>query len=61
MESSVTGATGIGGDTSFLGTYEIPVGVAGCSGVLTLSVTEKNLPPLLLPVRKYLAEPLLHN
>ena len=60
VESSITGATGIGGDTNFLGTYtgiggdtnflgtyEIPVGVAGCSGVLTLSVTEKNLPPLL--------------
>ena len=47
VSSSVTGATGIGGDTNFLGTYEIPVGVAGCSGVLTLSVTEKNLPPLL--------------
>ena len=47
VSSSITGATGIGGDTSFLGTYEIPVGVAGCSGVLTLSVTEKNLPPLL--------------
>ena len=42
VKSSVTGATGIGGDTNFLGTYEIPVGVAGCSGVLTLSVTEKN-------------------
>ena len=42
-------AVGVGGSTSFLSSAEIPVGIQGVSGVVTLNVIDTNL-PLLLPM-----------
>ena len=45
-------ATGVGGASDFQGSYEIPVGLDGCSGLLTIHVLDDASPevPLLLPV-----------
>ena len=45
-------ATGIGGASDFQGSYEIPAGLGGCSGLLTVHVLDDSCPdvPLLLPV-----------
>ena len=42
-------AKGVGGETSFLLSAQVPVGVGGTSGVLTIHVVEDEM-PLLLPV-----------
>ena len=42
-------AVGVGGNTTFLQSAEMPVGIQGVSGVLVLHVIDTNL-PLLLPI-----------
>ena len=42
-------AVGVGGSTHFQRSAEIPVGIAGCGGTLTIHVVSQEI-PLLLPV-----------
>ena len=44
----LTGASGIGGSTEFLETIEVPIGLGGVSGTVTLNVVSQDA-PLLLP------------
>ena len=44
----LTGASGIGGSTDFLETTEVPIGLGGVSGTVTLNVVSQDA-PLLLP------------
>ena len=44
-EESYTG--GVGGKCKIIGVVEIPLGIAGESGIKTMKVTEANVPPLI--------------
>ena len=43
--SSSTG--GVGGKANIVGTVEIPIGIAGSSGIIKMKVTKEDIPPLL--------------
>ena len=38
---------GVGGRCKIIGQVEVPLGVAGASGIKTMKTTEANIPPLL--------------
>ena len=42
-------AAGIGGQTKFLLSAEVPTAIAGCSGIITVHVIEQDV-PMLLPI-----------
>ena len=40
-------ASGIGGVTQPIGVVYVPVGLAGCNGIIRFTVVEQDVPPLL--------------
>ena len=48
MESGKTeSASGIGGVTQPIGVVYVPVGLAGCNGIIRFTIVEQDVPPLL--------------